>query len=169
MEFKIAVDTIWVILCAALVFCFALLESGLCRSKTPLILLSKNVIVFGVNTNMAACAGLVASTLASIFIIGKSNLSMALNGALSGLAAITVGCDGVSIFGSVIIGLIAGILVVYSVIFFDKIKVDDPAGALSVHLVHGTWGVLAVTLFHLEEGLFHGGEFAKLKVKFSVL
>jgi Amt family ammonium transporter len=118
-----------------------------------------------INTNMAACAGLVASTLASIFIIGKPDLSMALNGALAGLVAITAGCDGASIFGSVVIGLIAGILVVYSVVFFDKIKVDDPVGALSVHLVNGTWGVLAVGLFHLEEGLFYGGGFAKLKVQ----
>jgi Amt family ammonium transporter len=118
-----------------------------------------------INTNMAACAGLVTSTLSSIFIIGKPDLSMALNGALAGLVAITAGCDGTGIPGSIIIGLVAGVLVVYSVIFFDKIKVDDPVGALSVHLVNGTWGVLAVGLFHSEEGLFYGGGIGKLGVQ----
>jgi Amt family ammonium transporter len=114
---------------------------------------------------MAACAGLLSSTIAAIFIIGKPDLSMALNGALAGLVSITAGCDGTSISGSVIIGLVAGVLVVYSVIFFDKIKVDDPVGALSVHLVNGTWGVLAVGLFHLEEGLFYGGGAGKLGIQ----
>jgi Amt family ammonium transporter len=118
-----------------------------------------------INTNMAARAGLVASTLASFIIIGKPDLSMALNGALAGLVAITAGCDSTGIFGSVIIGLIAGVLVVYSVIFFDKIKVDDPVGALSVHLVNGTWGVLAVGFFHQKEGLFYGGGIGMLGIQ----
>ncbi|MFQ5645675.1 MAG: ammonium transporter [bacterium] len=118
-----------------------------------------------INTNMAACAGLVASTIISVIAIGKPDLSMALNGTLAGLVAITAGCDGTSITGSIIIGLIAGVLVVYSVFFFDKIKVDDPVGALSVHLVNGTWGVLAVGLFNTREGLLYGGGAGKLGVQ----
>ena len=72
---------------------------------------------------------------------------MALNGALAGLVGITAGADTVSIISSLIIGVVAGVIVVFSVIGFDKIKIDDPVGALSVHLVCGIWGTLAVGIF----------------------
>ena len=82
---------------------------------------------------------------------------MLLNGILAGLVGITAGADGATVPGSIVIGLVAGVLVVFSVIFFDRIKVDDPVGAISVHLVNGVWGTFAVGLFHREVGLFYGG------------
>jgi ammonium transporter, Amt family len=108
-------------------------------------------------TAMAAAAGIAASCAYAWLRLGTPDLSMIINGCLAGLVAITAPCDGVSIFGSVVIGLIAGVLVVESVVTFDKLRVDDPVGALSVHLVNGIWGTLAVGLFNLESGLFYGG------------
>ncbi len=100
-----------------------------------------------VTTCLAAAAGAVAAIAASWIVAGKPDLSMALNGVLAGLVGITAGADTVSVLGAVIIGLIAGVLVVGSVIFFDKIKIDDPVGAISVHLTCGIWGTLAVGIF----------------------
>jgi Amt family ammonium transporter len=80
-------------------------------------------------------------------VIKKPDLSMVLNGVLAGLVGITAGADQMGPMSSIIIGAIAGVLVVFSVIFFDKIKIDDPVGAISVHLVCGIWGTLAVGLF----------------------
>ena len=98
-------------------------------------------------TTLAACAGGIASIIASWFIIKKPDLTMALNGILAGLVGITAGADAVSVWSSVIIGAIAGALVVFAILFFDKIKVDDPVGAISVHGVCGVWGTVAVGLF----------------------
>ena len=100
-----------------------------------------------VTTCLAAAAGAVAAMTASWTIASKPDLSMALNGILAGLVGITAGADSVTVLGSVIIGLVAGVLVVGSVIFFDKIKIDDPVGAISVHLTCGIWGTLAVGIF----------------------
>jgi Amt family ammonium transporter len=102
-----------------------------------------------VTTCLAAAAGAVAAIAASWMVAGKPDLSMALNGILAGLVGITAGADSVSIVGSVIIGVVAGVLVVGSVIFFDKIKIDDPVGAISVHLSYGIWGTLAVGIFSM--------------------
>jgi ammonium transporter, Amt family len=110
-----------------------------------------------VTTAMAAAAGVAAATAYSWARLGTPDLSMIINGSLAGLVAITAPCDGVSIFGSVVIGLIAGALVVEAVLTFDKLHVDDPVGATSVHLVNGIWGTLAVGLFNTESGLFYGG------------
>ncbi len=115
-----------------------------------------------VTTNMAAAAGVIGAMVTTYILTGKPDLSMSLNGALAGLVGITAGCDGVSVAGSVTIGLIAGVLVVFSVIFFDRIRIDDPVGALSVHLVNGIWGTLAVGLFNTETGLLYGGGIAQL-------
>jgi Amt family ammonium transporter len=87
---------------------------------------------------------------------------MIINGILAGLVGVTAGCAGVNYLGAIIIGLIAGVIVVFSVGFFDSIKIDDPVGAISVHLVCGVWGTLAVGLFNVETGLFFGGGFAQL-------
>jgi len=118
-----------------------------------------------VTTNTAAAAAIMSATLTSWFIFGKPDLGMTLNGCLAGLVAITAPCAFVSIDSSLIIGLIAGVLVVLSVIRFDKLKIDDPVGALSVHLVNGVFGTLCVGLFAQDKitgmstgnGLFYGG------------
>jgi len=116
-------------------------------------------------TTMAAAAGIAAATAYAWMRLGNPDLSMIINGCLAGLVAITAPCDGVSIEGSVIIGLIAGILVVEAVITFDKLHIDDPVGALSVHLVNGIWGTLAVGLFNTEAGLLYGGGTTQLIVQ----
>jgi len=100
-----------------------------------------------VTTALAAAAGGVASVLVSWAVIKKPDLSMALNGILAGLVGITAGADQMSAMDAVLIGAIAGAIVVFAVIFFDKVKLDDPVGAISVHLVCGIFGTLAVGLF----------------------
>jgi len=124
-----------------------------------------NISRIVVTTNSAAIAGLLSSTVVAWIVLGKPDLSMTINGCLAGLVAITAGCAFVSVESSLIIGAIAGVIVVFSVIFFDKIKVDDPVGAVSVHLVNGVFGTLAVGLFAQDvfmpgttgNGLFFGG------------
>ena len=118
-----------------------------------------------VNTNLSAAAGVSMATLVAYLKLGKPDLSMGLNGALAGLVAITAPCDSVTPLGSIIIGSIAGLLVVYSILFFDNKKVDDPVGAVSVHLVNGIWGTLAVGLFNTGSGLFYGGGFNQLLIQ----
>jgi Amt family ammonium transporter len=100
-----------------------------------------------VTTCLAAAAGGLASALTSWVVLKKPDLSMALNGILAGLVGITAGADQMAALSAVIIGLISGVLVVFSVLFFDKIKIDDPVGALSVHLVCGIFGTLAVGIW----------------------
>jgi len=103
-----------------------------------------------VTTAIAGAAGIIAAMFGSWAILKKPDLSMALNGALAGLVGITAGADTVTPLSAVIIGAIAGILVVFAVIFFDKIKIDDPVGAISVHGVCGIWGTLAVGIFSFD-------------------
>jgi Amt family ammonium transporter len=106
-----------------------------------------NVGLVFTTTTLAACAGALASMAVSWIFLKKPDLSMSLNGILAGLVGITANADIVSPMGSIIIGLIAGVIVVFSIIFFDKIKIDDPVGAISVHGVCGIWGILACALF----------------------
>ncbi|MCZ6550062.1 MAG: ammonium transporter [candidate division NC10 bacterium] len=116
-------------------------------------------------TNTAAAAAVIAATFTAWVLLGKPDLTMALNGGVAGLVAITAPCAFVSLGSSLAIGLVAGILVVLSVLFFDRIKVDDPVGAISAHLTCGVWGTLAVGLFAQDKfspgttgnGLFFGG------------
>ena len=117
------------------------------------------------NTNLAGAMGGIAATLASYAVTKKPDLSMLLNGILAGLVGVTAGADGTTALGSIIIGFISGILVVCAVIFFDRVKIDDPVGALSVHLVNGVWGTLAVGLFNKEAGLFYGGGVKQLGIQ----
>jgi Amt family ammonium transporter len=119
------------------------------------------IALIALNTNMAAVAGCLSATVAAWLLLGKPDLSMILNGTLAGLVAITAPCNVVSVGSSVIIGLVAGVLVVYAVLAFDRMKIDDPVGALSVHLVNGVFGTLCVGLFANEGGLFLGGGFSK--------
>lgn len=125
-------------------------------------------------TNLAACAATCSALVAVWLVTGKPDLTMALNGSLAGLVAITAPCDIVTPGGAVAIGLVAGVLVVFSVYFWDRLHIDDPVGAVSVHLVNGIWGTLACGLFANEKalgladsstGLLFGGGFGSLSVQ----
>lgn len=121
-------------------------------------------------TNTSAIAAVLTSTATSWITMGKPDLGMTINGCLAGLVGITGGCAYVSIESSIIIGALSGVLVVFAVIFFDKIKIDDPVGATSVHLGCGVFGTICVGLFAQEgvtslstrNGLFFGGGFGLL-------
>ena len=122
------------------------------------------LIVF--NTNMAAAMATLAAMIFTWVRYGKPDVSLTFNASLAGLVAITAGCDVVDPFGAAIIGTLAGILVVLSVEFFDKVaRIDDPVGAVSVHGVCGCFGTLCVGLFATDGGLFYGGGFAKLGIQ----
>jgi Amt family ammonium transporter len=95
-------------------------------------------------------------------VFGRPDVGLTLNGALAGLVGITAGTADVSNLGAVVIGLVAGVIVVISIVGLERIGIDGPVGAISVHGVVGAWGVLAVGLFALEDGLFYGGGFAQL-------
>ncbi|MBP9913824.1 MAG: ammonium transporter [Opitutaceae bacterium] len=122
-----------------------------------------------VNTNIAAATGSLGALLTAWLLLKKPDLSMVLNGCLAGLVAITAPCAFTTIASGAVIGFIGGVLVVFAVIFFDKVKLDDPVGALSVHLVNGVWGTLALGLFYntevaknvaaLDTGLTAGAQF----------
>lgn len=96
-----------------------------------------------VNTNMAACGGLIAALITARILFGKADLTMSLNGALAGLVSITAGPLDPSPTLSFIIGAVGGVIVVFSVLGLDKLKIDDPVGAISVHGTCGIWGILA--------------------------
>jgi Amt family ammonium transporter len=98
-------------------------------------------------TTLGACAGALGAIAVSWFMLKKPDLSMALNGLLAGLVGITANADVISVSSALIIGLIAGGIVVVSIIFLDKSKIDDPVGAISVHGVCGIWGTIAVAIF----------------------
>ncbi|MDO5380764.1 MAG: ammonium transporter [Acidaminococcaceae bacterium] len=111
-----------------------------------------------VTTNLAAAAAATATMFLTWLRYGKPDVSMTLNGALAGLVAITAGCDTVSVPGSFAIGIIAGIVIVFAVEFFDQVlKIDDPVGAISVHGVCGALGTLLVGVFAVDGGLLYGG------------
>jgi len=115
-----------------------------------------NVVV---NTFLASAAGGIATMLYTYFSYGKIDITMVINGILAGLVSITAGCNVVGPLSAIFIGFIAGILVDLAVLFFDKMKVDDPVGAVAVHGVNGLFGTIAVGLFAIEGGLFFGGGF----------
>jgi Amt family ammonium transporter len=132
------------------------------------------IAVIAVNTNLAAAAAALAALLLMKFRHGKWDLSMALNGVLAGLVAITAPCAWVEAWAAVVIGIIAGILVCVAVIALDKLHIDDPVGAFPVHGVNGMWGLISVGLFadgtygnyttggpHVI-GLFYGGGWEQL-------
>ncbi|WP_372631508.1 ammonium transporter [Cohnella sp.] len=129
------------------------------------------------NTQLGAAAGAVAALLISWLVNGKADITAMLNGALAGLVAITASCAFVDPWAAVVIGLVAGVLVFFSAKFFEKMKIDDPIYALSVHGAAGIWGTLANGLFATEElaakvgvgqaGLFAGGGWKQLWVQFE--
>ncbi|MCX7983858.1 MAG: ammonium transporter [Bacteroidetes bacterium] len=133
-----------------------------------------------VTTTIAAATGTIGALILSWILFKKPDLSMTLNGTLAGLVAITAGCASVSTVSASIIGFIAGILVVVSILFIERtLKIDDPVGAISVHAVNGAWGTIAVGLFGqrsidiaywaeataIRDGLFFGGGFHQLGVQ----
>ncbi|MBN2802290.1 MAG: ammonium transporter [Deltaproteobacteria bacterium] len=130
-----------------------------------------------VTTNLAAAAGVIGALITGWILFKKPDASMTLNGALAGLVGITAPCATVTPVGAVIIGLVAGVIVVFSVLFFDKVlHIDDPVGAISVHGVNGLWGTLAAGLFNAEAvlkigdsstGLFYGGGAHQLLVQLA--
>ena len=123
------------------------------------------------NTNLAAAVATTTAMIFTWFRYGKPDVSMTMNAALAGLVGITAPCDCVSPVGAFFIGLVSGIIVVLSVEFFDNVvKIDDPVGAVSVHMVNGIWGTIAVGLFStgadgVGKGLFYGGGFHQLGIQ----
>ncbi|HEV7282417.1 MAG TPA: ammonium transporter [Pirellulaceae bacterium] len=115
-----------------------------------------------VTTNIAAACGAIGAMITSWILFRKPDPSFSLNGALAGLVSITAGCDAMAPHFAALAGLIGGILVVFSVVAFDKIRIDDPVGAISVHGICGVWGTLAVGLFMTEKGLLVGGGASQL-------
>ncbi|MFM7448002.1 MAG: ammonium transporter [Leptolyngbyaceae cyanobacterium] len=132
-----------------------------------------------ITTNTAGAFGGIAATAIAWLVLGKPDLSMVINGILAGLVAVTASCAFITVPAAAIIGTIAGVLVVYAVGFFDNLNIDDPVGAISVHLVNGTWGTLALGLFAIgpsekagalysagpAAGLFHGGGLGQLGIQ----
>ena len=110
---------------------------------------NKDIAMIFVNTNLAAAAGAILAMVTSWVKFGKPEVGMSLNGALAGLVAITSPCASVTPTSAIIIGAIAGVIVVLSVLFFDRIRIDDPVGAISVHGVCGAWGTLAAGIFNI--------------------
>lgn len=106
-----------------------------------------SIAIIAVTTTLAGAAGSISAMFATWIKFGKSDIGMTMNGALAGLVGITAGCANVSAVSAIIIGAVAGLLVFTSVLFFDRIRVDDPVGAVSVHGVCGAWGTLAAGLF----------------------
>jgi len=108
----------------------------------------KSIALIFVTTNLSAAAGAITAMFASWAKFGKPEIGMTLNGALAGLVGITAGCANVSPNSAIVIGAVAGVLVVFSVIFIERLKIDDPVGAVSVHGINGAWGTLAAGLFN---------------------
>ena len=115
-----------------------------------------DLAAIAVTTTLSASAGSITAMYTSM-ISGKPNVGMTLNGALAGLVGITAGCANVNNLGAVLIGLVSGVLVVYSINFLEKKGFDDAVGAVSVHGICGIWGVLAVAIFDTTDGLVFGG------------
>jgi Amt family ammonium transporter len=106
-----------------------------------------SIAMIAVNTALSGATGAIGAMLITWMLFKKADIGMTLNGTLAGLVAITAGCANVTPVSSLIIGLIAGVVVVFAVGFFDRIRIDDPVGAVSVHGVCGAWGTLAAGLF----------------------
>ncbi len=124
-----------------------------------------------VNTNLAAAAGGILAMITVWKMFGKPDLSMAMNGALAGLVAITAPCAFVEPWAAILIGGVAGVIVVLGVILLDKLNIDDPVGAVSVHGFNGVWGTIAIGLFGRQalgianNGLFYGGGLSQLGIQ----
>jgi len=126
------------------------------------------IALVAANTNLAAAAGGIMAMVTVWIFVGKPDLSMAMNGALAGLVAVTAPCAFIDPWAAIVIGGVGGILVVLGVLFLDRIRVDDPVGAFPVHGINGVWGTLAIGLFGRSElglkndGLLLGGGWGQL-------
>ena len=118
-----------------------------------------------INTNLSAAAGAISAMVMVWLLYGKPDLSMTMNGALAGLVAITAPCAFVQPWAALVIGAIGGVIVVFGVSFMDKIRVDDPVGAVPVHGMNGLWGTLGVGLFATDSGLFYTGSASQLGIQ----
>ena len=131
----------------------------------------ETISLAAINTNLSAVAGALSAMVTVWLMFGKPDLSMTMNGALAGLVAITAPCAFVSPGASIIIGAIGGVVVVLGVILLDKLRIDDPVGAVPVHGMCGIWGTITVGLFGQQalglanNGLFYGGGFSQLGVQ----
>jgi Amt family ammonium transporter len=128
--------------------------------------MAPEVPYIAVTTTLGGAAGGIAGTLTSQITGGKPDLTMTINGILAGLVGITAGCDGYSMPAAWVVGFLAGVLVVFSVMIVDSLKIDDPVGAFSVHGTCGIWATLAVGLFNTDKGLFTGHGLGQLGVQF---
>ena len=162
-------------------WCYAIFQTVFCAAAATIVSGSTvamtadadmelaSLVMF--NTNLAAAVATVVGMIFTWIRYGKPDVSITFNAALAGLVAITAPCDCVTPAGAFFIGLIAGFLVVLAVEFFDNIaKIDDPVGAVSVHMVNGIWGTLAVGLFSnggdgVGTGLFYGGGFRQIGIQ----
>ena len=127
------------------------------------------------NTNLAAAAGVIGAVFTSWLVIKKPDLSMMLNGAIAALVAITAACAFVAPWAAILIGFIAGVIVVFGVLFVERIGIDDPVGALSAHGMAGVWGTLSLGFFTVPAlaekletgggGLFYGGGLHQLGIQ----
>ena len=118
-----------------------------------------------INTNVAAAVGVLTAMCISKARTGKWDVPLSMNGCLAGLVAITAPCAYVNFVDSIVIALLGSVILVYSIILLEKLHIDDPVGAVPVHLFNGVWGTLAVGLFHETSGLFHGGGWHLLGVQ----
>lgn len=118
-----------------------------------------------VTTNISACGGAIAAMCTAWLLFGKPDVSFTLNGALAGLVAITAGCNIMTVPYALLTGILAGSVVVLSCLMFDRLRIDDPVGAISVHGICGALGTLCVGLFHKEVGLLNGGGLSLLGIQ----
>ncbi len=129
------------------------------------------IALIAINTNLAAVSGAIVVMVLAWVKFGKPDVSLALNGVLAGLVGVTAPCAVISPIAAITIGAIAGFVVIYSVLFLDRLRLDDPVGAIAVHGFCGVWGTLAVGLFAQEtlgapaDGLFYGGGMAPLGIQ----
>jgi len=117
------------------------------------------------NTNLAAAAGAIAAMVTIWIVAGKPDLGMTMNGCLAGLVAITAPCASVAPWAAIVIGLIGGVIVVMGTLLLDRIRIDDPVGAVPVHGLNGVWGTLAVGLFATDNGLLTTGNATQLGIQ----
>ena len=126
---------------------------------------SSSLAPIAINTMLAGASGGSVALFMTMNKFGKADPSMTINGVLSGLVAITAGCAFVSQWGAIMIGAIAGLIVIYATLFIDHLKIDDPVGAVAVHGFNGVFGTIAVGLFDTSQGLLTTGDFSLIKIQ----